>query len=194
VYLAELKDLHCVIPNDIFNNHRRSLHTAAGEIPLLSPPDHDGILNTASRWVNMDDRLGIVALYGGDHILLDRSTQRRAGKYASLFTEEICLHARRGSTRCRAGEILVDVGFAVLSGATAAVTSGVEGGPLSFPGNAIKGAWVDGADGIHYELIANVTSEPQSTPLQGETITLAGGTAIVRANGIRVPGINQPNG
>ncbi len=180
VYLTELKDLHCVIPNDVFNGYRRTLHAAAGKTLLQSPPEGDAVLDTASRWVNFDDRLGIVALYGADHILLNRRTQRRAGKYQSLFTEEVCLHVRSGTTRCRPGETLVDVGFAVLSGATAAIVSGVDGGPLAFPENAMRGVWVDGGDGKRYALLANFTSETQAVTMCGEKIALAGGTAAVR--------------
>ncbi len=180
VYLAEFKDLHCVVPNDLFNGCQRMLHTACGPTTLTSPPAADEILEFDSRWVNVDDRLGFLALHGADRIRVARSARRRAGRYRSLFTEEVCLHARDGIVRCRPGEILSDIGFAVLSGTTARITANVQGGTIPLAGHALRGIWVEGADNKRYALLANFSSTEQTAPLCGENIRLLAGTATVR--------------
>ncbi len=180
VYLAELKDLHAVIPNDLFNRRRRTFYGAAGRKVLSSPPARDAVVEIGGRWINCENRLGIVALHGADRILIHRRTQRRAGRYQSLFTEEICFHLRGGGARCRPGEILSDVGFAVLSGATAAATARVSGGAIRLNGRALRGVWVEGGNGKRYALLANFAPETQTVTVGGEKIELAARTAAVR--------------
>lgn len=180
VYLAEMKDLHGVIPNDTFNHYRRTIHSAVGRRVLQSPPDCDTVMEIEGSWINFDDRLGIVALRGADRILLNRSVQRRAGQYQSLFVEEVCLHVHRGVARCRYGEILSDVGFAVLSGATAPETSRVNGGAIPLGGDALRGIWVEAADGKRYALLANFAQVAQTVTVCGEKTELAPGKAALR--------------
>ena len=180
-YLSALQDMHLVIPNDVFNGSRRTLHHEGGPTILLSPPENDGILALNSRWVNIDGRLGVIALRGADQILVDRSRQRRAGRYQSLFTETLCLHCRNAVTRCRPGEVLVDVGFAVLSGADAGTTAQVAGGSLSFAESAVKGIWADGADGKRYALLANFSAQEKTLAVENANLALAPESAIVHA-------------
>ncbi len=179
-YLEERKDLHLVIPNDLFNGYRREVFSSAGRTVLVSPPERDETLALLGCWLNVDDRLGVVALYGGDGLLVDRSTARRAGRYQSLFTEEICLHVGHELTRCRPGSVLADVGFAVLSGVTADGTARVQGDAVPFEHEELRGAWVDGADGNRYALVANFGVADLNAEVFGETVGLLAGTAAVR--------------
>lgn len=180
VYLAGLQDLHLVIPNDLFNGGRRTLHREGGRTLLRSPPKNDEILEVNSRWVNIDGRLGVVALRGGDRFRVVRSSQRRAGRYQSLYTETLCLHCRNEVTRCRPGEVLVDIGAAVVSGIGAAATSKIAGGSLTFTQPGVRGIWVDAADGKRYALLANFSSQEQTPMLAGKPMGLKPGTALVR--------------
>jgi len=180
VYVAELTGLHLVVPNDLLNKCQRTLRTSCGETVLHSPPDRSEILQFESRWANLDDRLGIIVLHGADRILVDRSALRRGGRYQSVFTEEVCLHLRNGVARCGPGEVLVDVGFAVLSGVTAATTARVRGGVIPFPQEDMRGIWAEGADGKRYALVANFGLEIRTVNLLGESIALEAGMATVQ--------------
>ncbi len=182
VYLIDLTDLHGVIPNDIFNGHQRTLHCASGRLLLETPVPRDTVEELDSRWVNVDNRLGIVALSGADRIVLKRSRERHAGPYRSLYTEVFCLHPRSAVQRCGPGEILADVGFAVLSGANADATANMKGGAIPAPKAGIHAIWVDGADGKRYGLIANFTSQRESLTLSGEAIELDAHTALVKTD------------
>ncbi len=95
-YLTELKGLHLNVPNDLFNGNRRTLHTAAGRRQVRAPARRDALLPLGSRWANVDNRLGVALLYGGDGLALDRSARRRGGKYESLGVDEIVLAAAPG--------------------------------------------------------------------------------------------------
>ncbi len=181
VYLVELKDLHLVIPNDIFNGSNRRIMSAAGSALLAAPPGQDESLAFEGRWLNIDDSLGVVLLSGGESLLINRSAARRAGTYRSLYTEEVCVHVRAGAERCMPGEILTDIGFAVLSGETARGTASVHGGPISFRRRDVRGLWVDGTNGRRYALAANFSGSDHAVDLFGETIHLPAGKAIVRS-------------
>jgi hypothetical protein len=182
-YLMELKDLHLAIPNDLFNGYRRTVWSSAGRTDLHAPPEADQTLAIPGRWLNVDDRLGVVALYGGDRLLINRSATRRGGRYRSLFVEEVCMHVGQELTRCRPGAILADIGFAVVSGVTAECTAHVCGGAIPFAQEGLRGAWVDGANGNRYALVANFGATQQESQVLGETLRLAPGTATVRVSG-----------
>lgn len=179
VYVSEFKDLHLVMPNDVFNGCQRNLRTAAGHIRLPSPPEEDEVLSFESRWANFDERLGVVLLHGADQLRLDRSTRRRAGKYRSLFTEELCVQVIHTTTHCPPHTVLCDVGFAVLSDATSDETAQTRGTSLSFASPALRGVSVEGADGRTYALVANFGDEPETAEVFGQQIELPAGTANV---------------
>jgi hypothetical protein len=180
-YTTNLKSVHLNVPNDLFNGYRRQLYTTQGQHILISPPQQSEILNLDSPWANVDGELGLIALYGGDELSVDRSTQRRGGRYHSLFVDELCLQVDTGTTRRLPGETLIDVGFAVLSAADAAETAAFEGGSLDADQPAVRGVWARGADGIRYALVANWSEGPASLDLDGKTIELAPDQAQCRA-------------
>jgi hypothetical protein len=154
-YLVELKGLHLNIANDCFNDFRRTLRGTSGEHILSAPPVPDETHALGSTWLAVDDVLGVAVLYGSQSLLVDRSTLRRGGRYRSLFVEEVCSSVFRGIRPTQPGEVLVDVGFAVLTGATAEVMAGLHGGPLDAEGDLVRGLWVEGADGRRYEVLAD---------------------------------------
>jgi len=179
-YLIELKDLHLAIPNDLFNGYRRTVWSSAGSRELRSPPESDETLPLPGAWLNVDDRLGVVALYGGDRLLVSRSATRRGGRYRSLFVEEICMHVGQELKRCRPGAVLADIGFAVVSGVTAEHTAGIRGGVIAPMPDGLRGVWVEGADGRRYALVANFGETEQEANVFGEAIMLAAGAAAIR--------------
>lgn len=181
-YTATLKSLHLNLPNDLFNDYRRKLYTAQGKEILISPPHQAEILNLDSRWVNVDGKLGLVTLYNGiprcgETLCIDRAAHRRGGRYHSLYVDEICLQVETGAIRRAPRETLIDVGFAVLSGADAAQTAAFKGGPLDAGESAVRGAWAIGADGQRYVLLFNWSDMPVQVGVMGHSITLSGNQA-----------------
>jgi hypothetical protein len=180
-YTTTLKSVHLNVPNDLFNGYRRRLYTTQGQRTLISPPQQAEILSLDSPWANVDGKLGLIALYGGDRLCVDRSTQRRGGRYHSLFVDELCLQVETSTTRRLPGETLVDAGFALLSAADVAATAAFEGGSLDVDQPAVRGVWARGADGVRYTLIVNWSESPTTLDLEGQTIVLAPDQAQCRA-------------
>lgn len=176
-FTTAVKSLHLNVPNDLFNGFARRIYTADGALTLTSPPEHDAAINLGSRWANIDGKIGVVALYGGDHLVIDRSAQRRGGPYHSLFVDEICLQSDTQLVRRGRGEVLVDAGFAVLSDVDAETTAAVTGGRIDFAHSDVRGAWVTGADGKCYALVANFGQEHVEVTVWGHTIKLHAGEA-----------------
>ncbi len=180
VYISGLKDLHLVVPNDLFNGNQRLLRTAGSHTKLRSPPANNEILEFESNWANIDDRLGIVVLNGANSIMVDRSTARRGGRYSSIFTEEFCLHLRKGISRCRPGEVLVDIGVALLAGASAETTAGLRGGAMPMPHHAVKCIWVETCEGRRYAMFTNFDTRKHIVNIFEMSLSLPPGQAILR--------------
>jgi hypothetical protein len=178
-YLWELKGLHFNLPNDLFNGFQRMLYTANGTLTLSAPAAQDEILELGSSWANIDDRLGVLLLSGAPQLLLSRSAARRGGKYRSLFVEELCSHAFSGQQRVAPGSVLLDIGFAVLAGASAAQTAARIGGALSFDLPDLRGIWVLGADGARYSVLANFGDTPSEVQVDGRLVTVPAGECRV---------------
>jgi hypothetical protein len=160
------------VPNDLFNDNRRCIHTSRGEQVLVSPPHWSEVLDLDSPWVNVDGKLGLVALHGGDGLCVDRAAQRRGGRYHSLFVDEICLQVETGTKRRAPDETLIDAGFAVLSGADAAQTAAFEGGTLDLGPPSVRGVWAIGADGQRYVLLVNWGDTPTQVDVWGHSIAI----------------------
>jgi hypothetical protein len=138
-------------------------------------------LDLNSPWVNVEGKLGLVALYGGSSLRVDRTAERRGGRYRSLYVDEFCLHAETTTTRRAPGETLIDVGFAVLSGADAVQTAAFEGGELDIDQPGVRGVWAIGADGWRYILLVNWSDTPAAVDAWGRTLTVAPDRAQCRA-------------
>ena len=72
-YAVEVKGLHLVIPNDVFNGFQRRITSGSGVRELFSPPADDGAIDLDGTWACVDDSLGVVLLYGGESLLVRRS-------------------------------------------------------------------------------------------------------------------------
>jgi hypothetical protein len=178
-YMWELKGLHLNLPNDLFNGFQRTLYTPKGAIRLPSPAAQDETLRLDDSRVNVDDRLGLLLLYGAPELLLSRSVARRGGKYRSLYVEELCSHAFSGQQRVSPGSVLLDIGFAVLAGASAVQTAARSGGALPFDLPDLRGVWVQGADGVRYSVLANFGAAPAEVWVDGSPVTVPAGECRV---------------
>ncbi len=178
-YLVSLKGLHLNVANDLFNAFCRTIYTADTTRTLLSPPSQAEVIVLESRWLNVDGVLGLALLYGAECFAIDRAANRRGGRYGSLWVDEVCSSVELGPRPTHPGEILVDVGFAVLSGVTVAATAAFEGGGLSFDVPRVRGAWVVGSDGARYAVVANFGAVAVDVSALGQVVTLDPGACRV---------------
>lgn len=158
-FVRAVKGLHLNIPNDLYNGFTRTLMSGTGPLALTSPAAQDEVIALGSRWACVDGRLGVVGLYGAQTLAVSRSAARRGGAYRSLYVEELCWPCIAVPAWADAGATLLDVGWAVLSGADAETTrtfardAHVGGLDLAF--QFVRRAAVTGADGRTYSVIAN---------------------------------------
>ena len=134
VYLREAKGLMLQVPNDVFNGFTRTYASADGEGQRRGRDGQRLETEVRGGWLNVDGRLGVVALSGAPLTLLhpDRpgipikaypwqAHTHIAGGF--LFVDEICMGCSDRATSWDAGQTLFDVSFAVQAGVTAAQTA-----------------------------------------------------------------------
>lgn len=171
-YLTSLKGIHLNIPNDVFNGFERTYYTVHGATRLRGAQTTETILNMNSDWVNVDDKLSLVNIYGGD-LKLYRPDHRQigikkdiavegngSGDIGMLYCDELCAPVRHERFACDRGTPLLDNGFVVMAGVrhekTAAYAKENNVTRLSFgTEKALRGVLVRGADGVRYALLAN---------------------------------------
>jgi hypothetical protein len=164
-YLAEVKGLHLNVANDLYNHFKRRLTTAREEIVLESPAREDQVIKLGGKWINIDNCLGVVGIYGDEELAVHRSYQRRGGKYKSLYVDEICFHCEIGTQGVDPGTLVLDVGWAVISSADSGQTRDFEASPIEDTQTPIRGCRVQGLDGRQYIVIVNFDAEPRAYPV-----------------------------
>jgi hypothetical protein len=174
VTLASVKGLHLNLPNDLYNGYARTLSSARSRRELLSPAPRTEAIGLDSDWVCIDDRVGVVGLTGVDQLWLDRSSERRGGHVQSLYVDELCWPHVGGPRQVPPSTTVLDIGWAVLSGADAAETSAfaqAHRGRQERRGQGeLRRLDVTGADGRAYRLLFNPTDAELAHPLEASAV------------------------
>jgi len=169
VLVHSIKGLHLNIPNDLYNGFARTLATASGPLTLTSPAPGDELIALSSRWACVDGRLGVIGIYGATTLALSRAATRRGGAYHSLYVDELCWPGHIGSQWADPGATLLDVGWAVLSGADERMTRTFaeesRTRPLTLAWPDVRGVTIVAADDQTYQLIANFGPETVCIPV-----------------------------
>jgi hypothetical protein len=163
-YLAEVKGMHLNLPNDLFNGFERRLATAKGEVVLRCPPQRDQVVALNSRWAHVEAGLGIVGLYGEEQLVIHQSRQRRGGRYASLYVDEICFGCVLGTQAVQPNTVILNVGWAVLSGASVDQTRLLadSSGAIDLGDGALGAVRVRGLDSVTYVVLANLSDRERN--------------------------------
>lgn len=122
-YLRRVRGLALSIPNDVFNNFERTVITADGSKKLRALPKQFELLDNKSNWLNIDDALGVVALYGGDPkvarlskpqvMIHNQGLPKTIG--GNLYCEEITQSPSEGITFIRENSIIFDCASVLLT-------------------------------------------------------------------------------
>ncbi|MCX7705766.1 MAG: hypothetical protein N2115_05860 [bacterium] len=99
-YIKRAKGLFLNIPNDIFNDCCRNYWFEDGLRKICGPSKKPEKIVLNSHWLNIDDYLGIIGIYGSNHFLIYRPSKRQAGLKLNeleaeslgtgLFVDELC--------------------------------------------------------------------------------------------------------
>lgn len=188
VYVRAVKGLHLNLPNDLYNGYKRHLLTAQGEVVLESPAKEE-LVNLNSSWANIEDRLGVVGLYGGQEISVHRSPQRRGGKLNSLYVDELCYPCQLGVRPAEPGEVVLDAGWVVLSSASADETAHFaaehRSAALDTGVAEVRAVRVKGRDNLTYVFVANFAPEAQEIPLTSLLRQASSGRIVTTGETVR---------
>lgn len=158
-YVSEIRGLGFCFANDLFNRFTRTLSGSFGDCVPQAPAGEASTERIPGSWANVDDCVGVLRLYGRDDggLSLHRSAGRVGELYPSLDVETICSDALDGAVRREAGPVLLDTGWAVLSGTHSGSTQAASQEITAIhPPNAGGAAsrkrevWAVGADGHTY--------------------------------------------
>lgn len=168
IYAREAKGLHLLVPNDVFNRNRRLYYYEHGMHPVNGYGSQEETIPLRSRWLNVDDRLGVLAVYGTDGLQVHRPGRRQIGlkpslrfeeREGSLYADEICGPVSLGLRSFDPNEIILDTGFVLQSGRdhryTRQYASDGAAAAIDGLGERVRGVRVNGADGRTYALLAN---------------------------------------
>ena len=112
------------IPNDLFNGYTRTFTGNQGFSRTLRGRKEYGIIDTGSKWINVDDKVTVVLGYGAETLKLYAPAKAQGAikihpQMTSLYLNEICAEVYDPAESYLPGTIMADTGFAVVSGITA---------------------------------------------------------------------------
>ena len=115
VYLTDLRGLHLNVPNDLFNDLGRRYHVEDGPREVAGFGANEEAVPLESMWVNVEDALGVVGIYGADSLTLYRPGRRAGGYGTSLYADQICFPCQTRLRDVYGPALVLDIGAVVLS-------------------------------------------------------------------------------
>ena len=172
VFTRSVKTLHLTIPNDVYNGYERTISTETGEMILSSPAPAEEIVDTGHMCLAVDGVLGVVGIWGGKSLVIDRSPVPRGGEYENIRSEEICLSSEKGALRRGFGEVIVDTAFAVIAGADLEDTASCCAEQISCSQDKMKVVRMTGTDGKEYGIAVNFSHQEEETEILGRKVSV----------------------
>ena len=209
-YLRNVQGLMLQIPNDIFNGMRRVYRSSDDEFLVECFPGTDEVLEIQGNWLNVDNQLTVMKIYGPDlviHRLAERNifikpyTHRPHTALAggNLYVDEICCGYQDHGQMYDAGSILFDLGVAVMAGMdtphTAQYAAAHAPGQLDLLAPGLRGVEIIGADDRHYLVIANFSDRCETESVSVRTdghLQVYCGASITRSANDKVQITLQP--
>ncbi len=197
LFFRNVEGVSLRIANDVFNEMKRFYHTPLGTREVAGIPERAELREFGCSWVNVDDCLGLVGIYGGDSWYLLREPSRAGGYSGSIYSDRLCYPSDVGPTAVQGPRAVLDTGCVLLSSVD------TEGTQSFFADDANRrleceepdgrALLVRGQDGVLYLVAANFSSSvhgvtPSGLPAGRLTDLAAGKTIDVPAEGpLRLP-------
>ena len=170
-YFRDVRGLKLNVQNDLFNGSARTWCTENGTIRLETILDGVArVEDLASLWVNIEDRIAVVAVYGSESLAIYRCGARTAGYAGSLYSDELCTSVRLGPFDLSPGETILDNGAVVMASIDHEATQQYAAdGPAARAAQACcdaaeaRALVAEGLDGRRYLLSANFASGEDSS-------------------------------
>jgi hypothetical protein len=159
-YFRDVRGLKLNIAADLWNDFERTWHDARGTRRVAATLD--GVEQAEpllSTWVNVDDRIAVVGVYGCETLVRYRTGTRRGGYAGSILSDEICTSVRLGTFDLSAGQTILDNGTVLTASvdhkATAAYAAGGKARRAPTNHASARAMVATGTDGRRYLLAAN---------------------------------------
>jgi len=132
VYILAVKGLLLRIPNDVFNGNCRTYYGDKQTWELEGVGSKRGVLDTGSNWLNVDDSLSVIGVYGAEALCLYRPGKRqlaiRDTDVGTLYADEVCYPCDLGLRSVDADAALFDIAFVLQSDVSHQQTAEYAGG------------------------------------------------------------------
>ena len=174
-YLKRVRGLSLSVPNDVFNGFTRKIFSDSGTKTLQGIPDKFELAEFSGRWLNVDDKLGVVEIYGGAPKVArvaSRQINIRTGDPRQLhfnsraaggllYVEEICQTSSEGVRFFGANETLFDCAAAILVADAETTKSSASKvfKQVAHPSPNVRAVLVTDAFGKQYLIAANFQKE-----------------------------------
>jgi hypothetical protein len=171
------------MPNDVFNGNRRTYYYNGERHTFEGEGNGEQLVRTGSNWLNIDDRLGIIAVYGVQELSIYRPGRRQIGlkekitnigNEGLLYADEICAPCELGLQSINACQAIVDAGFVLQAGEGAEATSvyaeSVERvSSTTYHQGLVRSVRTRGTDGNTYVLLANFGDKAEVAHIEGQS-------------------------
>ena len=174
-YLRRVRGLALSVPNDVFNGFSRTLHAAEGKRTLAAVPKAFECIRNAGNWLNLDDKLGVVSVYGGNPEVArlparqiplniwNSDGPKPGGGY--LYCEEIAQGVQEGPTYYGPRATLFDCAAVVMT-ADAAATAAYAGAggavQVTVSDPHLRAVKVKDAGGAGWLILVNFSESPKA--------------------------------
>jgi hypothetical protein len=194
VFLKSVKGMSWKVPNDIYNDGKRIYSGEKSEF-VLGRSDVLENVNINSKWLNVDNTLSAMVLYGDKSLTLCRPGKRQIGlahddRTGMLYADEICCQVKDSQFSADEGEILLDNAFVVQAGVTAEESRKYAELPVkswSDKASEIRAIFLSGRDRKKYLFVANFGSETADVSLdcgqEFNAVELDSGKELESTNG-----------
>jgi hypothetical protein len=172
-YLTSVKGLLLHIPNDLFNGYKRTYYFADRKSEKKGLNNKEEIIDLNSKWINVDNRMGVIGVYGENDLTLYRPSRRQIGiknvdnpdNTGMLYSDEICYPVHQGLRTVDANTALFDIGFIVQSGIshenTKSFANHNKAIKIETNNTNLRAIFIEGDDYKKYLLIANLKQDTE---------------------------------
>ncbi|MBM3242402.1 T9SS type A sorting domain-containing protein [Candidatus Poribacteria bacterium] len=164
IVVSEQRGLSYYLPNDIFNGNYRNLYWQGGQMRLSGWGAGREYIPISSRWLNIDDKLGIISVLDNYHFTVQDEYYRHPW-YGELH-EQIHYPLIRNPQYFSSGDVIREVCFLLTEG-NRETTEKLANANLYWmqtPEPMLKAVYFQTSKNV-YLLVANFSQEPKSLTL-----------------------------
>ena len=127
IYLRRIQGLNLKMPNDIYNDSKRSYYSAEGKKVLCGMPGKTETVDFDSPWLNIDNEMRLYNIYGSSGFSIFRHADRQIEcldfPHKSIYADVICTEFAEVEAFVDKDTVLLDNGTLLVCGENSAQCS-----------------------------------------------------------------------